>query len=79
MTTAPHVGARTTDQRDAYDYPDSPTSRSTDVMAHLLDFEKPLADLETKLRELRLFEAEDGTVDLTEQIHALERRVDSLR
>ncbi len=48
-------------------------------MAHLLDFEKPLADLEAKLRELRRFEAEDGTVDLTEQIHALERRVDSLR
>ena len=48
-------------------------------MAYLLDFEKPLADLEAKLRELRRFEAEDGTVDLTEQIHALERRVDSLR
>jgi acetyl-CoA carboxylase carboxyl transferase subunit alpha len=48
-------------------------------LAHLLDFEKPLADLEAKLRELRRFEAEDGTVDLTEQIHALESRVDSLR
>src|SRR5687768_15926529 len=48
-------------------------------MAYLLDFEKPLADLEEKLRELRRFEAEDGTVDLTEQIHALVRRVDSLR
>jgi len=48
-------------------------------MAYLLDFEKPLADLEAKLRELRRFEAEDGTVDLSEQIHALERRVDSLR
>jgi len=48
-------------------------------MSALLDFEKPLADLEAKLRELRRFEAEDGTVDLTEQIHALERRVESLR
>ena len=46
---------------------------------HLLDFEKPLADLETKLNELRDFEAEDGTVDLSEQITALERRVETLR
>ena len=48
-------------------------------MAHLLEFEKPLADLETKLAELRQFEAEDGTVDLSEQIQALEVRVDTLR
>ena len=48
-------------------------------MAHLLEFEKPLADLESKLAELRQFEAEDGTVDLTEQIQALELRVDTLR
>jgi len=48
-------------------------------MAHLLDFEKPLVDLENKLRELRAFEAEDGTVDLSEQIAALERRVETLR
>lgn len=48
-------------------------------MAHLLDFEKPLADLESKLAELREYQAEDGAVDLTEQIAALERRVDSLR
>ncbi len=46
---------------------------------HLLEFEKPLVDLETKLRELRSFEAEDGTVDLTEQISALERRVETLK
>ena len=45
----------------------------------LLDFERPLADLEQKLRELRQFEADDGTVDLTEQISALEVRVDTLR
>ncbi len=48
-------------------------------MAHLLDFEKPLADLETKLQELRRFEAEDGTVDLSQQIEALETRVETLR
>lgn len=48
-------------------------------MAHLLEFEKPLADLESKLAELRQFEAEDGTVDLTEQIEALQLRVDTLR
>jgi acetyl-CoA carboxylase carboxyl transferase subunit alpha len=48
-------------------------------MAHLLDFEKPLVDLENKLRELRAFVAEDGTVDLSEQIVALERRVETLR
>ena len=49
------------------------------MSAHLLDFERPLADLEQKLRELRRFEDEDGTVDLTEQISALEVRVDTLR
>ena len=48
-------------------------------MATLLDFEKPLADLEAKLQELRQFEAEDGTVDLTDQIGALETRVETLK
>lgn len=48
-------------------------------MSHLLEFEKPLVDLENKLQELRTFQAEDGTVDLSEQIVALERRVDTLR
>ena len=49
------------------------------MSAPLLDFERPLADLEQKLRELRRFEDEDGTVDLTEQISALEVRVDTLK
>ena len=50
------------------------------MSTHVLDFEKPLVDLETKLKELRTFEIEDGgTVDLSEQIHALERRVETLR
>jgi acetyl-CoA carboxylase carboxyl transferase subunit alpha len=48
-------------------------------MVHLLDFEKPLADLEAKLQELRRFEVEDGTVDLSQQIEALETRVETLR
>ncbi len=48
-------------------------------MAYLLDFEKPLVDLENKLHELRAFQAEDGTVDLSEQIGALELRVETLR
>ena len=48
-------------------------------MAHLLDFEKPLADLESKLAELRAFEADDDAVDLSAQISALETRVDTLR
>jgi len=48
-------------------------------MAYLLDFEKPLVDLEDKLHELRAFQAEDGTVDLSEQIGVLELRVETLR
>jgi acetyl-CoA carboxylase carboxyl transferase subunit alpha len=46
---------------------------------YLLDFEKPLYELEAKLRELRSFDAEDRTVDLSAQIAALESRVEALR
>ena len=46
---------------------------------YLLDFEKPLYELEEKLRELRAFDAEDRTVDFQPQISALEQRVDALR
>lgn len=46
---------------------------------HLLDFEKPLVELEEKLRELRDYNAEDSSVDLSPQIEALEARVESLR
>lgn len=46
---------------------------------HLLDFEKPLYELEEKLSELRAYDAEDRSVDLSPQIAALEARVDSLR
>ena len=46
---------------------------------HLLDFEKPLVELEDKLRELRDYNAEDSSVDLSPQIEALEARVETLR
>lgn len=46
---------------------------------HLLDFEKPLVELEDKLRELREYNAEDSSVDLSPQIEALEARVETLR
>jgi acetyl-CoA carboxylase carboxyl transferase subunit alpha len=46
---------------------------------HLLDFEKPLVELEEKLRELRAFDAEDRTVNFQPQIEALEQRVEALR
>jgi acetyl-CoA carboxylase carboxyl transferase subunit alpha len=46
---------------------------------HLLDFEKPLYELEEKLRELRAFDAEDRSVDFSPQIQALESRVEALR
>jgi acetyl-CoA carboxylase carboxyl transferase subunit alpha len=46
---------------------------------HLLDFEKPLYELEEKLDELRAYNEEDRTVDLSPQIEALEARVETLR
>lgn len=45
----------------------------------LLDFERPLVDLEQKLDEMRAFDAEDVDVDLSAEIAALESRVDELR
>lgn len=46
---------------------------------HLLDFEKPLVDLEQKLDEMRAFDRQDIEVDLSAEIAALEARVDELR
>lgn len=46
---------------------------------HLLDFEKPVHELEEKLRELRAFGAEEHGLDLAPQIEALEARVEALR
>jgi acetyl-CoA carboxylase carboxyl transferase subunit alpha len=46
---------------------------------HLLDFEKPLLELERKLDEMREFDRRDKSVDLSREISALESRVESLR
>lgn len=46
---------------------------------YLLDFERPLVELEQKLDEMRAFDAEDLDVDLSAEIRALEARVDELR
>jgi acetyl-CoA carboxylase carboxyl transferase subunit alpha len=46
---------------------------------NLLDFERPLVDLEQKLDEMRAFDAADAEIDLSEEIAALEARVDELR
>lgn len=46
---------------------------------YLLDFEKPLVELEQKLDEMRAFDTEDAKVDLSREIAALETRVDELR
>ena len=46
---------------------------------HLLDFEKPLFELEQKLDEMRAFNEADLDVDLSAEIDALERRVGELR
>ena len=49
------------------------------LVMQLLDFEKPVADLEQKLEELRAYDAEDPAVDLSSQIAALEQRVEQLK
>jgi acetyl-CoA carboxylase carboxyl transferase subunit alpha len=46
---------------------------------HLLDFERPLFELEQKLGEMRSLDATDSEIDLSSQIEALETRVDELR
>jgi acetyl-CoA carboxylase carboxyl transferase subunit alpha len=45
----------------------------------LLDFEKPIVELEEKLREMRELNASGADVDLTAEIDRLESRVDELR
>ena len=45
----------------------------------LLDFEKPLVDLEVKLEEMRALDATNEEVDLSGEIDRLEQRVDQLR
>lgn len=46
---------------------------------YLLDFEKPLFELEQKLDEMRAFNEADLDVDLSSEIRALEGRVEELR
>lgn len=46
---------------------------------YLLDFEKPLFELEQKLDEMRVFDKEDASIDLSKEIDALAARVQKLR
>ena len=46
---------------------------------YLLDFEKPLYELEQKLEEMRTFDKEDRSVDLSTEIEALAGRIRELR
>lgn len=46
---------------------------------YLLDFEKPLFELEQKLNEMRTFDKEDASVDLSNEIEALAGRIELLR
>jgi acetyl-CoA carboxylase carboxyl transferase subunit alpha len=46
---------------------------------HLLEFERPLFELEKKLEEMRAIRNEDTTKDLEQSIKALEDRVEELR
>lgn len=51
---------------------------ATSSSQHLLDFEKPIVELEHKLDEMRTLNRDDS-LDLTAEIEALEERVDNLR
>lgn len=44
-----------------------------------LEFEKPLDELEQKLEEMRAYDKEDASVDLSKEIAALAKRVEELR
>jgi acetyl-CoA carboxylase carboxyl transferase subunit alpha len=44
-----------------------------------LDFEKPIAELEGKIQELRQLSGTDTDVDIGEEIHKLEAKADTLR
>lgn len=50
-----------------------------DDSKHLLDFEKPLYDLEQKLDEMRSLNEEEAELDLRDEISALEERIENLR
>jgi acetyl-CoA carboxylase carboxyl transferase subunit alpha len=46
---------------------------------HLLDFEKPIYELEQKLEEMRAYSARAADIDLSKEISELEQRVRELR
>ena len=46
-------------------------------MSHFLDFERPLAEMEARISELRLI-AEGGSLDIAEELARLEKRAKSL-
>lgn len=46
-------------------------------MQNYLDFEKPISDLEAKIRELKKLAEEDQSIDTSEEIAQLEGRVDA--
>ncbi len=52
---------------------------SQTTKSNLLDFEKPLFELEQKLEEMRVLRKEDAGTDLVKTLQALEERVDELR
>jgi acetyl-CoA carboxylase carboxyl transferase subunit alpha len=52
---------------------------SQNPKGNLLDFEKPLFELEQKLEEMRSLRNEDAGADLRKSLQALEARVDELR
>ena len=52
---------------------------ATPLSKYLLDFEKPLVDLEQKLDEMRAVDTGRSDVDLSDEIAALEARVEELR
>ncbi len=52
---------------------------ATKATTYSLDFEKPLDELEQKLEEMRAFDQEDNSVDLSAEIEALALRIEELR
>jgi acetyl-CoA carboxylase carboxyl transferase subunit alpha len=45
-------------------------------MRHFLDFEKPIAELEGKIEELRLMSAPDGSINIAEEVAKLTEKAD---
>jgi acetyl-CoA carboxylase carboxyl transferase subunit alpha len=45
-------------------------------MRHFLDFEKPIADLEAKVEELRLISEPDGSIDIAAEVAKLTEKAD---